>query len=269
LVTSIILSMETLLKESVIKAALIDRLVEKGMLENAVLINEMVVANWSRRVDLAVANGNLHAYEIKSDVDTLKRLDGQLEAYLARFDKTTVVCAQRFTADVLKRTPTFVEVLEVNAASGRVNFRVARRGAMHPIRDKSILIAFLLKSEIATLVNNQTQSCSRRELEVSAMEISVVALRKYVLDCLKRRYSSTSSSFLRERETRSFTTISDLEKLSRAKHGRSRDSVSVRSTESSRTPCREDVHSINWDGFAARFGCAPDDAPSYVLKRKF
>lgn len=258
--------MGTLLKESVIKAALIDHLVEKGVLQNAVLINEMVIANWSRRVDLAVANGNLHAYEIKSDVDTLKRLDGQLEAYLARFDKTTVVCAQRFTADVLKRTPTFVEVLEVNPSSCGVRFRVARRGAIHPIRDKNILIAFLLKTELATLVNNQSQSCSRRELETSAIEISVIALRRYVLDCLKRRYSATSSSFLREREIRSFTTVSDLEKLSRSKKGRNQGSAI--SNKPTPTPSKEDVHAINWDGFAERFGNAPDDAPPYVIKRK-
>ncbi|CAQ83853.1 MULTISPECIES: sce7726 family protein [Photorhabdus] len=70
-------------KEDSIKAALIDWLIERNELnDNAVLINELPIANFSRRVDLALANGKLHAYEIKSDSDSLARLEGQISTYI-------------------------------------------------------------------------------------------------------------------------------------------------------------------------------------------
>lgn len=42
------------------------------------------------RIDVAVINDSLHGYEIKSAVDTLKRLPAQIEAYSKVFDYLTV-----------------------------------------------------------------------------------------------------------------------------------------------------------------------------------
>lgn len=258
--------MERLLRETEIKAALIDRLVDRGMLQDAVLINEMVVANWSRRVDLAVANGNLHAYEIKSDLDSLKRLDGQLDAYLARFDKTTVVCAPRFTIEVLKRTPSFVEVLEVDVVNEEISFKVARRGALRPIRDKAVLVGFLLKSELASLLKNQALAQSRKVLEESARAFPVAVLRRYVLECLKRRYKETSTLFLHVRNEKDGTEVSDLSKLSRAKQDKA-EIHPVASPTRKENFCSTAIN-INWDKIAHKFGNIPDGAPTYVLRRR-
>jgi len=46
------------------------------------------------RIDLAVVNGKLHGYEIKSDADTLKRLPAQAEVYSAVFDLVTIVVGE-------------------------------------------------------------------------------------------------------------------------------------------------------------------------------
>jgi hypothetical protein len=43
------------------------------------------------RIDIAVFNGIMHGYEIKSDVDTLKRLPQQIKAYDSIFDKITLI----------------------------------------------------------------------------------------------------------------------------------------------------------------------------------
>lgn len=76
------------LREQEVKIALINWLYINGHLNDATIINEMVVANWARRADLAVANGNLHAFEIKSDFDSLKRLEGQLSTFSSRFEQS-------------------------------------------------------------------------------------------------------------------------------------------------------------------------------------
>jgi hypothetical protein len=47
------------------------------------------------RADVAVINGSLHAFEIKSDSDSLERLPGQIEAYRGVFEYVTLICGRR------------------------------------------------------------------------------------------------------------------------------------------------------------------------------
>lgn len=268
---------KVLLRESDIKAALIDRIEGKGLLQDAALINEMVVANWSRRVDLAVANGNLHAYEIKSDLDSLKRLDGQLDSYLARFDKVTVVCATKFTAEVLKRTPPSVEVLEVFYHGEQVEFRVARRGQLKPVKDKGILLSFLLKAELVDLLKQNfiaiDASSTRRALEIAADSLPLNTIRGYVLECLKSRYWATSEAFIQSRRQRDVvrTRVEDLSKLSKVKlqhHLQQSKSVSGGADRSATAYREESAVNIDWDRIMAAHERTPSDMPGYVLKRR-
>ncbi|WP_168198409.1 sce7726 family protein [Crassaminicella thermophila] len=45
------------------------------------LIHEMDVCFGTSRIDIAVINGKIHGYEIKSEQDTLDRLPAQIESY--------------------------------------------------------------------------------------------------------------------------------------------------------------------------------------------
>ena len=47
------------------------------------------------RIDVAVLNGEMCGYEIKSDRDTLERLPFQIEIYSKEFDKLTLVVGRR------------------------------------------------------------------------------------------------------------------------------------------------------------------------------
>lgn len=266
---------KVLLREPDIKAALIDRIEGKGLLQDAALINEMVVANWSRRVDLAVANGNLHAYEIKSDLDSLKRLDGQLDSYVARFDKVTVVCAPRFTTEVLKRTPPSVEVLEVYYHGNEVEFRVARRGQLKPVKDKGILLSFLLKVELVDLLKRNSiaveASLARGALEIAACAIPLNAIRGYVLECLKARYWATSEAFIKSRHHRSMvrTRVEDLNKLSKLKlQQHLQKSVAPSADSVATSHGQESIVNVDWDRIMAVHERAPLYMPGYVLKRR-
>ncbi len=62
--------------ESDIKALLIQFLMEKNILsEDAIIINELTVDKYARRADIVLLKKDeLHAYEIKSDADSLTRL---------------------------------------------------------------------------------------------------------------------------------------------------------------------------------------------------
>ncbi len=55
------------------------------------IIEELGVKNGAVRIDMAVVNGIMHGYEIKSDRDTLHRLPNQMNEYNKVFDKITLV----------------------------------------------------------------------------------------------------------------------------------------------------------------------------------
>lgn len=55
------------------------------------IIEELGINHGTARIDIAVVNGVMHGYEIKSDLDTLARLPEQIIAYNAVFNKVTLV----------------------------------------------------------------------------------------------------------------------------------------------------------------------------------
>lgn len=69
--------------------------------------HEFGLSAGQRRVDVAVINGELVGYEIKSDVDTLTRLVGQAEAYGRVFDRMTIVTTGRYLDDATTLLPSW------------------------------------------------------------------------------------------------------------------------------------------------------------------
>lgn len=189
-----------MLNEQVIKAAIISK-VRNRITDKHVLISEMVFSQGARRADLVVANGHLHAYEVKSDLDTLKRLDGQVLDYLSRFDKLVLVVSSKFVEKALE-TNERVGVWEATeTASGKVRIRIIRPGRLESVSNIQYLCEFLLKSELSNLVRSKAQcaralSLSRAELMEYAAKLPVSVVRDFVLRSIKFRYESVSSCFL-------------------------------------------------------------------------
>jgi len=72
------------LLEPQIKALIINYLRSKNKLnQDTTVINEFTVDGYSRRVDLLVADKkHFIAFEVKSEADSLTRLEGQTQKYL-------------------------------------------------------------------------------------------------------------------------------------------------------------------------------------------
>ncbi|HFZ7521657.1 TPA: sce7726 family protein, partial [Salmonella enterica subsp. enterica serovar Orion] len=212
--------MSGLLREQDVKVAFIDWLFRKGLLENATIINEMVVANWSRRADLAVANGHLQAFEIKSDFDSLKRLDGQLETFTSRFEKVTVVCAPKFTYEISKKVSPDVGVIEYLNTNKGIRFKIVQRGRKAIISNKKVYINFLLKKELQLLLIENGKrflfESGREALERVAEQISLSRIRGFVLEAIKERYKETSNDYLEKLAANELSNTSDLSLLSKS-----------------------------------------------------
>src|ERR1700741_3176697 len=72
---------------------------------NAFVVNELGLVHARARVDVAVINGCVHGYEIKSEADTLKRFDRQLAIYSTCLEKLSFVCAEKHLTDIYSLTP--------------------------------------------------------------------------------------------------------------------------------------------------------------------
>ena len=54
------------------------------------IVDELGLRHGIARVDIAVVNGIIHGYELKSDKDNLKRLPHQIQIYGSVLDKVTL-----------------------------------------------------------------------------------------------------------------------------------------------------------------------------------
>jgi hypothetical protein len=104
------------------------------------------------RIDLAVVNGLLHGYEIKSDRDTLKRLDRQLEIYNCVLDRATLVVGARHTEEASEALPNWWGLLRFEATPSGPRFTVLRRSEENPDRHARSLAELLWRNEALALL---------------------------------------------------------------------------------------------------------------------
>lgn len=102
--------------------------------DDTVVLQELGLRRRRVRADVAVVNGILHGYEIKSDRDTLRRLAGQTIVYGEIFDRVTLVAGRSQLVASLRHVPDWWEVVEARRDSGHVTFHVHREGAANPAR---------------------------------------------------------------------------------------------------------------------------------------
>lgn len=119
-----------------------------GTIEGGVVIEEVAVRGGACRVDLALINGLLHGYEIKSDLDGLGRLRTQAGVYSQVFDRMTLVVAPRHIANATAIVPQWWGVIGVAAdRSGRVRFQTIRIPEDNPRVDAAALAEMLWREE--------------------------------------------------------------------------------------------------------------------------
>lgn len=144
------------LSDQVIRSALRGRVRRKHLrARGSVLLEELGLCRGFARVDLAVVNGQLHGYEIKSDRDSLRRLPAQVEAFSKIFDRLTLVVGERHYADATKRVPKWWGILRVSGDATRPRFNLVRRPKDNPSRDPRALVELLWASDALALLETR------------------------------------------------------------------------------------------------------------------
>lgn len=111
-------------------------------------LDELELRQGETRVDVAVVNGLLHGYEIKSARDNLSRLPQQVLSYGLVLDKATLVVAERHLAPALEILPHWwgVEVVTQNE-QGLLQFESLRASQPNPAIDSFYVAELLWREE--------------------------------------------------------------------------------------------------------------------------
>ena len=130
--------------DSAIRAALRARLRKEREKEpEAVVIEELGLCRGQVRLDVALVNGLLHGYEIKSDRDSLRRLHRQVDVYGKVLDRATLVVGDRFLTVAPGIVPPWWGLLHAQVTQDRVQLRTVRRPQRNQHRDPHFLVEML------------------------------------------------------------------------------------------------------------------------------
>lgn len=170
--------------ERIISCKLIDYLEEKYDFD--FIAREVPFSLGERRADLVAADRQLgvtHAFEIKSDNDTLNRLQGQLGSYRATFNYVHVVTTQKYLSAV-KEYGLWFGILLIDEA-GKISVERKPR-----------------KRQLSSQANDRPQ-----------LKENFIDYNRGYVEWLCERYEPLYDLFVKERTTSS-TTIEDIKILS-------------------------------------------------------
>lgn len=119
------------------------------------VVGELSVCNGEARVDIAVINGRLHGIEIKSEADTLGRLQNQIVAYNKVFDTMTIVSGTNHLHHILATVPLWWGVYTTSRTMiGKPTLIRVRKPTENREVDGSSLAQLLWKPELLELLCN-------------------------------------------------------------------------------------------------------------------
>ena len=114
---------------------------------NTRIVEEMGVWAGSVRVDVAVINGELSGYELKSDRDTLARLPLQADIYSRVFDKMYLVVGERHAPKARRIVPRWWGVIVAKSRNGAVTLSEVREAKANPAPESFLVSQLMWKEE--------------------------------------------------------------------------------------------------------------------------
>lgn len=161
---------------------------------NTRVVQEMGIWAGSARVDIAVINGELCGFELKSERDTLERLPAQAELYNQVFDRVTLVIAERHVTKAAGIIPDWWGVsLACGSAAKGVTLDHERRPDRNPVSQPIQIARLLWRAEALAVLDRHALARGYRSKPVEllaqrlAAELPVDLLRDEVRAALKVR----------------------------------------------------------------------------------
>jgi hypothetical protein len=119
----------------------------------SVVVDELGLQHGRFRADIAVINGHLAGFEIKSDYDRLHRLGSQLEGYCAVFDLVTLILTPKHLEGALSIVPNWWGiVISSQGPRGGIRFRTHRPGKRNPDVNDLCVAQLLWRKEVTEIL---------------------------------------------------------------------------------------------------------------------
>ncbi len=145
-----------MLDDATIRAAFhLRRLRSAHQNPGTLVVDELGIDHGRQRADIAVINGRMTGYEIKSDLDSLDRLTKQIAGYNRVFNYAAVVATNRHLQAAAEMVPPWWGIISVSAGSrGGLHFRTVRRGSLN-LKASAIALARLLwRDEVLAILRD-------------------------------------------------------------------------------------------------------------------
>jgi hypothetical protein len=176
-----------------IRSALRDLLASSVTDTDTLVVEELPIAFGFVKMDVAVLNGRLEGYEIKSDRDRLNRLGRQMELYAPLFDRLTVITTARHVERVRAEVPPWCGISTVDVKDEHMVFTSDRPALSNPDWDVLAVLFLLWQSETVALARAHGLTRIARDVAKGLIHrqlsrrVDHDVLRAAVLDRLRRR----------------------------------------------------------------------------------
>lgn len=139
-------SIRTALKEILVK--------ECKKYPKAKIIEELGISHGTARIDMAIVNGIIHGYELKSDIDTLERLPEQMRIYNSVLDKITLVVGKNHSLEAIKLVPEWwgISIAKITDSNGTVSIYNIRESELNPRQDNVAVASLLWREEALNIL---------------------------------------------------------------------------------------------------------------------
>jgi len=122
---------------------------------DTVIIEELGLCQGEARVDIAVVNGLIHGFEIKSDQDTLKRLPGQAVIYNRVLDSVSLVVGSKHLDEALRVVPKWWGVVEAKKSERDIVLQEIRANRKNPALDPEAIIQLIWRDEAINVLRKR------------------------------------------------------------------------------------------------------------------
>lgn len=122
---------------------------------DTLIISELGLCQGNARIDLAIINGSIHGYEIKSEKDTLIRLSGQQDIYNKVLDFVTVVASSRHLSKIEKLVPNWWGIVEAKYKNNKSTIVEVRPCKENATVDPSALVQLLWRDEALDILKKR------------------------------------------------------------------------------------------------------------------
>jgi len=120
---------------------------------DGLLVHELGLCSGSARVDMAIVNGCIHGFEIKSEADTLDRLPSQIEIYGKVLDFVTIVAGGSHISKIKEMVPAWWGIRAASSDGSTIALRDIRPPAENPAVDPFAVAQLLWRDEALAILS--------------------------------------------------------------------------------------------------------------------